>query len=141
MKPAASRDVLMSLGLRITKARMGILEILTKNDTPLDVEAIWSRLHKIGIRSDLATVYRTLESFTHNQAVQKVEFREGKFRYELMRGDHHHTICERCGRIEDIQDCPIDDIVTSIERSKKFRAHRHAFELYGVCASCQGAYA
>ena len=59
--------------------------------------------------------------FQEKGLVKQISFNEGKFRYELSnKEDHHHLICESCGKIEDISDCNIPDLEKEINKKKQF---------------------
>lgn len=126
-----------SLGLKKTKARYAILHIFDEVKRPLDVAEIVQYLEKHDSAVDQATVYRILDAFHKKGVINQFEFQEGKFRYELAGSDHHHLICENCGRIEDISDCGIDRWEKEIKKRKGFIVKRHALEFFGVCQSCQ----
>lgn len=86
---------------------------------------------------DKVTIYRILETFYKKDLVKRLEFGEGKYRYELAGDDHHHLICESCGKVEDISDCHISELEKEISQKKKFLVKRHQLEFFGVCSSCQ----
>ncbi len=131
------RTILQSLSLKVTPARLGILDFLAESGGPVDVEAVYKHLAKEHIEADRATVYRILDIFYQKGIITRFEFQEGKFRYELAGSDHHHLICEECGKIEDIADCGIEELEKTIKRKKGFLVKRHALEFFGLCKTCQ----
>lgn len=122
------------LGLRNTPARLAILSILKEKNRPLDVLEIFELVKN---KADLATVYRTLEVFYDSGLASKVEFREGKYRYELKKNHHHHLICTGCGRVEEVEGDFLKKMEDNIFRSKKFKVQSHSLEFFGLCANCQ----
>ncbi len=126
-----------NLGLKKTKARYAILHIFEEEKRPLDVVEIDHYLKKHEINVDRATVYRMLETFLEKGIVYRLEFGEGKFRYELAGSDHHHLVCENCGRIEDISDCGIEEWEKKIRLKKQFLVKHHSLEFFGLCEDCQ----
>ncbi|MBI4080236.1 MAG: transcriptional repressor [Candidatus Levybacteria bacterium] len=131
------RIILQKVNLKVTNARLGVLELFARSQKPIDAEEIFAYLQKEGVDADRATVYRMLETFYEKGIIDRFEFQEGKFRYELAGSDHHHLICEQCGRIEDISDCGINVLEREIKEKKGFLVKRHALEFFGVCESCQ----
>lgn len=126
------------MGLRKTPARIAILEIFQKSSTPLDAEGIYSALETRDIKTDKVTVYRTLNTLTDFNVLRKVEFQEGKFRYELASlPHHHHLICTKCGKVEDIKECGMEDVEEKLQKRTSFVIKQHNAEFFGVCASCQ----
>ena len=127
---------LSTSGLKSTKARLAVLEVLEKEKRPLDVSEIAAFFKKKKIHTDLVTIYRILDIFLKKELVQRFEFQEGKFRYELVGKEHHHLICENCGDIEDISECNIGELENDIMRKKGFSIKRHALEFFGTCSFC-----
>lgn len=132
-----SDEFLRDKGLKITSARIAILELLKEALQPLDVQTIVVGLRKKKIQSDPATVFRTMNAFAEKSIVRQIQLMEGKVRYELTdRDDHHHFICKNCGKIQDISDCNIGELENIIEDKKKVKIQYHALEFYGICGDC-----
>ncbi len=131
------KTILNNTGLKATKSRLGILEILKKQQKPLDVTEIAHQLAAKKISPDHVTIYRILEAFQKRKIVQRVELGEGKFRYELARNDHHHLICKKCGTIQDTPSCPVGKMKKMILQKQHFLVERHALEFFGLCKQCQ----
>ncbi len=123
--------------LKVTSARVSVLSFLDHSDAPLDVDAIYEHVTSEHEEADRATIYRIIEMLYQKGIVKRLEFGEGKYRYELAGDDHHHLICENCGKIEDISDCGISEWEKEIKDKKKFNVKRHSLEFYGVCQQCQ----
>ncbi len=129
--------VLSTAGLKQTRARHALIRIFTVENRPLDVPEILSLLKKEKISVDQATVYRILDVFLQKEIIDRFEFQEGKFRYELAGTEHHHLICESCGRIDDVSDCGIPSLEEEILRKKGFITKHHTLEFFGLCQLCQ----
>lgn len=121
-------------GLKNTPSRLAILSALQKENKPLDVLEIFALTKN---KADLATVYRTLETFFGNGLINRIEFGEGKYRYELKRIDHHHLICLDCGDIEDVEDKFMKDWEKEIKAKRGFSVKNHSLEFFGICRNCQ----
>ena len=129
-------QVLVTAGLKQTRARQAILTIFSQENRPLDVPEILNLLKKQHVSVDQATVYRILEIFLQKRIIERFEFQEGKFRYELSGTEHHHLICEECGRIDDISDCSVSTLEKEIFERKGFTTKHHSLEFFGICQSC-----
>lgn len=124
--------------LRATPARIAVMKLLETTDTPIDVATIIAYLEKQHIKTDPATAFRIINMFTQKGLTTQLSLNEGKFRYELSsKADHHHLICEHCGKIEDISECAIPDLEKDIKKKKGFMVKRHALEFFGLCRNCQ----
>lgn len=132
-----SVQLLQNAQLKATNARKVALHFFGKEDRPVDVEEILEHLRKHDLETDRATVYRMIETFLEKGIITRLEFGEGKYRYELTGFDHHHLVCENCGRIEDISDCGIEEWEKKIKQKKHFLVKHHSLEFFGVCQLCQ----
>ncbi len=120
--------------LRNTPARSSILKFLEESKSPVDVSQIIEHLRSKKLRTNKVTVYRTLETLVENGQVQKLEFGEGKFRYEIKREDHHHLICTKCSRIQDFEDNYMEKLEKEVLKNRNFKVNYHSLELFGVCS-------
>lgn len=96
-------------------------------------------IHALPIDIDQATVYRTIKSLETKGILHQVDLRHNHAHYELADiADHHHLICLRCGRIEDVGHCGAEAIQSVVlRRSKHFvEIKQHALEFYGICRQC-----
>lgn len=129
---------LKEFDLRATPARIAVLVFLGQTKEPVDVVTIADFLHRKKILTNPATIFRMMNTFTQKGITISVQFQEGKTRYELAgKGDHHHLICEKCGNIEDLENCILPSLEKSIQKNKHFLVKRHMLEFYGLCPQCQ----
>lgn len=132
------KDLLHSLSLRATPARLAILGLLARTSKPLDIQSILEYLKRNTIQTDPATVFRIMNIFTKLGVTSQIQLFDGKTRYELVsRGDHHHLICEKCGSIQDVDHCIIPSLEEKIANTKHFQVKRHSLEFFGLCQKCQ----
>lgn len=126
-------------GHRLTKARRLILAILWSSRRPLSASEILSRCSRRKIKVDKTTVYREIAFLKALEMVREVQFGEGQQRYELTPEDHHHHIvCVRCRRVDDIVlEKDLDRAEKKIARLKSFRVISHSLEFFGLCSRCQ----
>lgn len=123
--------------LKATPARLAVMQLLEKTDEPIDVATITEYLKKNTIKADQATVFRIINMFTDKGLTKQIQLNEGKFRYELSsKPDHHHLICQKCGKIQDISDCAVGDLEKDIEKKKGFKIMSHSLEFFGLCSNC-----
>jgi Fur family transcriptional regulator, ferric uptake regulator len=122
--------------LRVTPARMAVLELLEKKDAPMDIQAILAELSASSIPCDQVTVYRMMETFVEKGMVKQVNFEDGKFRYEIEGEHHHHLVCEQCGSIQAIHDPCLAVSETEVKQKYNFQITRHHLEFFGLCQSC-----
>src|SRR3989344_4717406 len=137
MPSKKSSNSLEEAGIKKTKARLAILSFLQNKSKPKDVLEIIDYLKDQQIDADKVTVYRILEIFTAKGLIKRLEFQEGKFRYEGAGEHHHHLICMNCKKVEDID---IENDVSKHEKyifdTKKFKVLNHSLEFFGLCENC-----
>jgi Fe2+ or Zn2+ uptake regulation protein len=136
MKDTAHIQLLKKLNLKVTQARLAILEIL-QHEKPLDVTEIAYQLVKRKVATDQVTIYRILDVFCEKKVAQRIQFQEDKFRYELITNDHHHLICQKCGEVQDLSSCPVTKLEAEIYTKQKFLVREHSLEFFGLCLHCQ----
>src|SRR5687768_7979626 len=83
-----SKQVITETGLKGTKSRLAIFKLLEEENRPLDVSEIIHGMEESNIEVNQATVYRILDAFLKKGIINRFEFQEGKFRYEVV-GDEH----------------------------------------------------
>lgn len=131
-------ETLQKNGLKATNARIEILEYLQKKTKPVDVADIVDFLKTKKIAADQATIYRVLNKFVENKILHRVEFHEGKYRYEMASlPHHHHAICVKCGVVSDIADCDTTGIEKLLKKKLSFEVQSHNLEFFGLCSQCQ----
>jgi Fur family ferric uptake transcriptional regulator len=97
-------DELRRAGLRVTAARVALLEVVRAGDH-LGVEAIAERVRDRVGHISLQAVYDALNALTAAGLVRKIEPAGSPARYEGRVGDnHHHVACRSCGAVADV-DC------------------------------------
>lgn len=132
-----SDSVLLEAKIRQTPIRKALLTILSRTKKPISVPELENENSVQSLGSDTVTIYRTLDTFLDAGLVRRIEFQEGKFRYELAnREHHHHVVCTACGKIMDIDDC-IDEVTEQrIAAQTKFSIQSHSLEFFGLCPNC-----
>ncbi|GLY81061.1 Fur family transcriptional regulator [Actinoallomurus iriomotensis] len=102
--PHGAAAELRSAGLRVTAARLAILDAVRAGDH-LDVDAVTSQVRERLGHVSFQAVYEALHAFTATGLVRRIEPAGSPTRFECRVGDnHHHLVCRQCGRVTDV-DC------------------------------------
>lgn len=130
---------LRTAGLKVTSARLAILQLLENADERhLSAEDIFHQLNQNNIDIAQATVYRVLSQFEHAGLVHKHRFDDDHSVFELNDGNHHdHIVCVQCHRIEEFLDPIIEKHQTKIAEKLGYKITDHCLYLYGICNDCQ----
>jgi Fur family ferric uptake transcriptional regulator len=120
-------------GLRLTEQRRVIANVLESADDHPDVEELYARASAVDPRISLATVYRTVKLFEEAGILEKLEFRDGRARYEDADRDHHdHLIDLHSGEVIEFVDEEIEELQDKIAKKLGYDLKGHRLELYGV---------
>ncbi|MDR9393455.1 Fur family transcriptional regulator [Roseovarius sp. SYSU LYC5161] len=120
-------------GLRMTDQRRIIAGVLEESDDHPDVEELYARASARDPRISIATVYRTVKLFEEAGIIDKLEFGDGRARYEDAERDHHdHLIDLNSGEVIEFVDPEIEELQERIARKLGYRLKGHRLELYGV---------
>lgn len=126
-------------GLKVTTARLSILNILTEGKQQhLSAEEIYQKLYAQGQDVGLATVYRVLTQFEAAGLVRRHHFEGESSVFELEMGEHHdHLVCLRCGAVTEFVDETIETRQRSIAEAHGFEINNHSLTIYGICKACR----
>lgn len=131
--PDSIIDRCVAYGLRMTEQRRTIATVLeTSSDHP-DVEELYARASKIDSGISIATVYRTVKLFEESGILDRLEFGDGRARYEDADRDHHdHLIDLTTGEVIEFLDPDIEALQEKIAEKLGYRLEGHRMELFGV---------
>ncbi|MEO0484537.1 MAG: Fur family transcriptional regulator [Pseudomonadota bacterium] len=119
-------------GLRMTGPRRVIAAVLEDAHDHPDVEELYARASAVDAGISLATVYRTVKLFEEAGILEKLEFGDGRARYEDADRDHHdHLIDIATGEVIEFVDPEIEALQVKIAERLGFELRGHRLELYG----------
>ena len=122
-------------GLRITDQRRVIAKVLSESTDHPDVDKLHERASAIDPRISIATVYRTVKLFEEAGILERLEFGDGRARYEDAERDHHdHLIDMNSGEVIEFVDPEIEALQERIAARLGYRLIGHRLELYGIPA-------
>jgi Fur family transcriptional regulator, ferric uptake regulator len=123
----------------VTRPRESIASILSHEQRFLSAAEIHQALKRAGARVSLSTVYRTLDRLRSKGDVTTRADAEGEATYMLCEPvrHHHHAICGKCGRVEDVDCAAMEQFAESLRALHGFELNGHALEFFGRCRSCR----
>ncbi len=120
-------------GLRMTGQRRIIAEVLEESQDHPHVEDLHARAAARDPRISLATVYRTVKLFDEAGILDKIDFGDGRARYEdAERAHHDHLIDMETGQVIEFVDPEIEALQERIARRLGYRIVGHRLELFAV---------
>jgi Fur family ferric uptake transcriptional regulator len=132
------RARLAAARVRPTEQRVRVLAALAAEEHDATAQEIYARLREGGERVGLATVYRTLSLLRERDVVDELSHRPGESCFRVCSaGHHHHLVCSRCHRVEELEGCDLDEWLASASESRGFVPTSHTLEVVGVCGDCR----
>ena len=122
-----------ALGLRMTDQRRILARVIGAAEDHPDVEELFARAALVDPKISLATVYRTVKLFEEAGILERLEFGDGRARYEDAERDHHdHLIDVNTGAVIEFVDPDIEALQERIAARLGYRLIGHRLELLGV---------
>jgi Fur family ferric uptake transcriptional regulator len=139
--PGRLQSYFADRGIRITKQRRAILQIIETATKHLDASQILRKAQKIDPSVDRSTVYRTLRLLKRQGLVDELDLMhihgEGHYYERRMHGDHIHMACLRCGKISEFVSDVFEKLKKQVERDCQFHIVVSRLEIGGYCPTCR----
>jgi Fe2+ or Zn2+ uptake regulation protein len=137
--PKTIAEELRGAGLRVTAARVALLETVRAGDH-LDVESIASGVRERVGHISLQAVYEALHALAAAGLVRRIEPAGSAARYEGRVGDnHHHIVCRTCGAVADV-DCAVGHApCLHASNDHGFTIDEAEVIFWGTCPDCSTA--
>src|ERR1700692_2743104 len=86
-----------------------------------------------------ATVYRTLQWMVGAGIARKVDFGEGRSRFEpsYRHPRHFHLICTTCHSSSEFLSSDVESLMEEIAAARNFDATQSLVQIYGTCEQCR----
>jgi Fur family ferric uptake transcriptional regulator len=133
----AAMSAVRARGLRLSAARRLVLEALFAADDPVDAERIAGGLDGQLPSSDLASVYRNLETLEALGLVRHLHMGHGPGRYALTEArEREYVSCERCGVYVTLAPEELDGVRAAVHEACGYTARFTHFPVVGLCPDC-----
>ncbi|MFV2103322.1 Fur family transcriptional regulator [Micromonospora sp. LOL_024] len=134
---SSREDLLRSRGLRVTRPRLAVLDVLAEGGH-LEVDEITRRVRERLDSVSTQAVYDVLGALSRAGLSRRIEPAGSPARYEARAGDnHHHVVCRGCGEIADI-DCTTGSApCLDPDVAHGFQIDEAEVTFWGLCPSCR----
>ena len=120
-------------GLKMTDQRRVISRVLSAATDHPDVEQVYRRAADIDAKISIATVYRTVRLLEDAGVIERLDFGDGRARFEETREEHHHHLINvQTGEVIEFNSDELEAVKQRIARELGFELLGHRLELYGV---------
>ena len=131
-----AEEFLAHLGIKVTKQRIAVIEILEKATRPITAEEIYDLVEEKEILN-YSTVYRTLNTLSEKGALIKTGEPGGKMYFQLKGHHHSHELeCLLCHKHIQVDACPVEAFSRAVSKENGFVVMEHSLQIKGFCAEC-----
>jgi Fe2+ or Zn2+ uptake regulation protein len=138
--PAELSEVFRAQGRKVTPQRLAVCAALEGDEGHPTAEVVYERVRATQPTISLRTVYQTLHDLAAMGEILEIDLGTGASRFDPNLGDHHHLVCDGCGRVH--------DVVGDNTAARLSRAESHGFALSrtdivfrGLCPACRAGQA
>jgi Fur family ferric uptake transcriptional regulator len=132
-------DSLRPKGSKRSGKRDFIVNVFLRQEGHLSADDLVDLITREDKRISRATVYRTLQWMVDAGIARKVDFGEGRYRFEhsYRHPRHFHLICKSCNRSSEFLSSDIEALVEEVAAARNFAARQSVVQIYGTCEECR----
>lgn len=139
--PAGIRESLKQRGVRLTRQRRLLLDLIDSSGLHLDAESLYQMAKERDAKLNRVTVYRTLKLLKEGGLVDELDlahFEGDQHYYETrLKKEHAHIICLRCGRVEEFFGEELQQLRAQVGSQFGFEILFARTEIGGYCSHCR----
>jgi Fur family transcriptional regulator, ferric uptake regulator len=116
-----------------------IVTLFVRQEGHLSADHLVELIHQHDKQISRATIYRTLQWMVDAGIARKVDFGEGRFRFEqsYRHPRHFHLICKTCNQSFEFLSSDIEALIEEVAAARKFAGKQSVVQIYGTCEECQ----
>ncbi len=139
MEPTAFLESLRPAGSKRSSKRDFIVTIFLRQEGHLTADDLFDLIRQEDQRISRATVYRTLRWMVDAGIARKVDFGEGRFRFEhsYRHPRHFHLICKGCNRSFEFLSSDIETLIEEVAAARNFSPRQSVLQIHGTCDACR----
>jgi len=148
MEPAAYLESVRPAGSKRSSKRDLIVNVFLRQEGHLTTDDLFDLIRREdsaksdghpSARISRATVYRTLQWMVDAGIARKVDFGEGRFRFEhsYRHPRHFHLICKTCNRSFEFLSSDIESLIEEVAGARNFAARQSVLQIHGTCEACR----
>ncbi|NND00348.1 MAG: transcriptional repressor [Gammaproteobacteria bacterium] len=126
-------------GLKLTKLRQQVLEIIWDSHNPIGAYDVLQSLQKRGHKPAPPTAYRALEFLVSAQLIHRVESLNAFIGCPSPGSTHQcqFYICKECGHIAELSNQDVAKALSQGAEQLGFISQQPVIEVHGLCRECQ----
>jgi Fur family peroxide stress response transcriptional regulator len=127
--------LLKSNKIKVTPQRLAIVELMDVYGH-ISVRDIFAKIQANFPSLSLATVYKNINAMVETSFIKELKIVGQDAKYELIKEEHSHMICKKCGKVDDIV-LETDTLVSSASKISHYDIDESSVQLFGLCPDCQ----
>jgi Fur family ferric uptake transcriptional regulator len=133
------KSPLVPPGGKHSAKRERILDVFLRQHGHLSADDLFEHVRREHPGIGRATVYRTLQWMVDAGIARKVDFGEGRFRFEhsYRHPRHFHLICKSCNRSFEFLSSDIEALLEEVAAARNFAARQSVLQIHGTCEECR----
>src|SRR5687768_5551118 len=132
-------DSLRPAGSKRSGKRDLIVNVFLRQEGHLTADDLVDLIRREDQRISRATIYRTLQWMVDAGIARKVDFGEGRFRFEhsYRHPRHFHLICKTCNRSFEFLSSDIEALLEEVASARNFTPRQSVLQIHGTCETCR----
>lgn len=139
--PSATEFVekLRPAGGRRSSKRDFIVTVFLRQEGHIGADHLVDLIRREDARISRATIYRTLQWMVDAGIARRVDFGEGRFRFEhsYRHPRHFHLICKSCNQSFEFLSSDIESLIEEVAAARSFSPRQSVLQIYGACDACR----
>ena len=139
LSPAEFVETHRPTGGRRSGKRDFIVDVFLRQSGHLGADELVTLIRREDARISRATIYRTLQWMVDAGIARRVDFGDGKFRFEhsYRHPRHFHLICKTCQQSFEFLSSDIEALIEEVANARRFSPSQSVLQIYGTCEHCQ----
>ena len=121
----------LAKNIRMTSQRQIIIQVIEEADDHPDVDQLYLRSVELDNTISIATVYRTVKLLEEAGLIERLEFGDGRSRYEEAGEHHEHLVDIETGEVHEFYNDELETLKAEIAHEMGYDLIDHRLELYG----------
>jgi Fur family ferric uptake transcriptional regulator len=136
---SAYLESLRPAGSKRSSKRDFIVNVFLRQEGHLTADDLVDLIRREDQRISRATIYRTLQWMVDAGIARKVDFGEGRFRFEhsYRHPRHFHLICKSCNRSIEFLSSDIEALLEEVAAARNFAPRQSVLQIHGTCEACR----
>ncbi len=128
-------SILKQHELKVTPQRLLLLDQINVMGH-IDIDTLFSFVKQKFPNISLATLYKNINAMVEKSILKEVKIIGMKTKYELTKEAHAHTICQSCGKVEDVK-LDTQSLLNDLEKHTNYNIISSDMNFFGFCPNCK----